>query len=409
MPDPPNKTAALEWECQSITQWLLDEGRFSADLNELVSRLGDQMLAAGAPLWRLRLSMRTLHPLITAVTSIWERDGGAPQQIESTHGLEGRSGYIGSPLEVMERTRQIFRKKLGATLSERDHRVLHELKARGGTDYLGIPIRFTGDEYGILVFTTDAADGFSERDVERFVEVASLLAPIAEVFRTQRVSLAIAEAYLGPRAGQRVLDGRITRGDIETIDAAILLSDIRDWTGINNRLPAETALALANRYFEIIADAVEPLGGEILQFLGDGVLAIFPTDDRSNDVFVCERALAAATRALQAAHDSDPPLDLSFGIGMHFGEVLYGNIGSASRIDFTVLGRAVNTAARIEGLCSRLERPILFSQDFADRLRDAAILVAEEALKGQDFESAVFASPDEPGTVPVSTGRPAAR
>ena len=357
------------------------------------------MLASGAPLWRLRLSMRTLHPLLAAISSVWERDEGPVKRIETPHGLEGRSGYIGSPLEIMGRTGTAFRKQLAAALSDADHNVLHELKARGGTDYFGIPLRFSDGTSGTLVVTTDAAGGFSDPDIERVTEIASVLAPIVEVFGSRRVSLAVAEAYLGPRTGRRVLEGQITRGDIERIDAAILVSDIRDWTGLNNRLPAEAALALANRYFEVIAEAVESNDGEILKFIGDGVLAVFPTDDGALDgANACSKALAAARRALQLAGEATPKLDLNFGMGVHFGEVLYGNIGSKSRIDFTVLGQAVNTAARIEGLCSRFDRPILFSQEFADQLAEPTTLVAEEILKGHQTKSGILTT--------VEVGRP---
>ena len=393
MSNGPGKSAPAHWEAEPIIDWLLAEGRLLADVDEVVRQLGQRMLAARAPLWRLRLSMRTLHPLTAAITSVWERDSESTQLIEAPHGLEGRSGYIGSPLEIISRTRTPFRKRLTDALSETDHNVLHELKARGGTDYFGLPLKFSNGAAAILVFTTDVGDCFSDLDIKQFTQITSVLAPIIEVFSAKRVSLAIAQAYLGPRTGQRVLDGQITRGHIEKINAAILVSDIRDWTGLNNRMTAESALALANRYFEIIAEAVETHGGEILKFIGDGVLAIFPTDDDTLEaVTACDSALAAARQALQMAQESDPPLNLSFGMGLHFGEVLYGNIGSKTRIDFTVLGQAVNIAARIEGLCSKFDQPILFSQDFANRLTEPTTLVAEEILKGLDAKFNVLST-----------------
>ena len=396
MPDNPGKTEASQWESGPIIEWLVDEGRFLAAVDELASQLGTRMLASGAPLWRLRLSMRTLHPLMAGITSVWERDNGSANHIETPHGLEGRSGYIGSPLEIINRTGTSFRKRLSAALSNTDHNVLHELKARGGTDYFAIPLRFSDGTTATLVVTTDAAGGFSDRDNGQVTEIASVLAPIVEVFSSKRVSLAVAEAYLGSRTGRRVLEGQITRGDIETIDAAILVSDIRDWTGLNNRLPAEKALALANRYFEVVAEAVESNGGEILKFIGDGVLAIFPTDDENPDgADACSRALAAARQALRISGDLTPPLDLRFGIGVHFGQVLYGNIGSKSRIDFTVLGQAVNIAARIEGLCGKYAKPILFSQDVANRLTEPTTLVSAELLKGNDETSDIFTMVDD--------------
>ncbi len=396
MADTRDQSASSHWDPGPIVEWLLDEGRFLADVDDVVRQLGERMRASGAPLWRLRLSMRTLHPLMTAITSVWERDSESTTFIETPHGLEGRSGYIGSPLEIITRARTPLRKKLTDPLSESDHNVLHDLKARGGTDYFGLPMRFSDDATATLVFTTDAAGGFADRDIEGFNRIASVLAPITEVFNAKLVSLAVAEAYLGPRTGQRVLDGQITRGHIEKIDAAILVSDIRDWTGLNARMAVEDALALANRYFEAVAEAVEANGGEILKLIGDGILAIFPTGGGTSDAdSVCDRALAAARQALRSARDADPPLDLRFGIGMHFGEVLYGNIGSKTRLDFTVLGQAVNTAARIEGLCGRLGRPILFSQDFADRLAEPTTRVAEEMLKGHESTAAVLSTSEE--------------
>ncbi len=382
-------TPPEEWNSGPIVDWVIDEGRFAADLKDLIQRLGDKMLAAGAPLWRLRLSTRTLHPLVAAVSSVWERDAGLATQIESLHGLERRSGYVGSPIEIISETRAPFRKRLDDPLSDADHDVLHELKARGGTDYFGLSTRFSDGGSAIMTFVTDAAGGFSNRDIKGFTEIASILAPVAEVYKARRVSVAVAEAYLGPRTGKLVLEGRITRGDIEKIDAAILVSDIRDWTGLNDRVPAETAVALANAYFEIVAEAVETNGGEILKFIGDGVLAVFPKDhDAADDGTVCERALSAARHALRLARRAE--LGLRFGIGLHFGEVLYGNVGSKTRIDFTVLGQAVNIAARIENLCGGLGRPVLFSEQFAERLGEPTTLVAREILKGHDMESNIL-------------------
>ncbi len=391
MTDTPDRTELVPWRSEPIIQWLLDEGRLMDDVDETVEQLGERMLSAGAPLWRLRLSMRTLHPLIAAFSSVWERDAGDTERIETPHGLEGRSAYIGSPLEIIGRTGTAFRKRLSNTLTSADHTVLHDLKARGATDYFGLPLIYASGTTASLVFTTDAADGFSDHDVECFAEIASVMAPIAEVFSTRRIALAVAEAYLGSRTGRRVLDGQITRGDIEKINAAILVSDIRDWSGLSNRLPAEEALALANSYFEIVAQAVEANDGEILKFIGDGVLAIFPTDDGSmSGEAACRNALSAARQALRTAHTDRKASSLRLGTGLHFGEVLYGNIGSATRIDFTVLGQAVNIASRIEGLCSRLGEPILFSEAFAERLAEPSAVVADETLKGQEGTFRIF-------------------
>ena len=188
-----------------------------------------------------------------------------------------------------------------------------------------------------------------------------------------------------------MLNGQITRGDIEEMKAAIFVSDIRGWTALNNRVSSKAAVALANRYFEIVGQSIEENGGEILKLIGDGVLAVFPysAEDPKPEV-VCTKALFAARQAFELARTAQPQLGLSFGVGLHFGEVLYGNIGSETRIDFTVLGKAVNIAARIEGLCGKLGEPILFSQEIADHLSESVSLAARETLKGNDAPSAVY-------------------
>lgn len=391
----PNEAEPTVWDAGPIIDWLLEEGRLLPDIYDLTRCLGEKMLAAGAPVWRVRLSMRTLHPLVAAVTAMWERDQAEVRRIQAAHGLEGRSGYIGSPLEIIGRTQAPFRVKLAGVLSERDHSVLHELKAQGGTDYYGVPLFLLDGASANLVFTTDSTPGFSQADLAHFKRIASVLAPITDVYRSRNTSYAVAEAYLGPRTGRRVLDGRITRGDIETIDAAVLVSDIRDWTGLNARLSASETLGLANRYFEIVAEAVEANGGEVLKFLGDGILAVFPTDKDGTDASAaCRRALVAARQALANAGNQDPPLDLAFGIGLHFGKVLYGNIGSQTRLDFTVLGQAVNIAARIEGLCAKHGKPVLVSGEFAERVNETLSPVAREVLKGQAGETGLYTVSD---------------
>lgn len=393
MTDILDKNALPAWTSGPIIEWLLEEGRLLPDVDDTVLQLGQRLLSAGVPLWRLRLSMRTLHPLIAAFSSVWERDAEKTHRIETAHGLEGRSGYYGSPLEIIGRTGAPFRKRLSDELTVSDHNTLHELKARGGTDYFGLPMAYSSGARASLVFNTDADGGFSDADIEGFTEIASVLTPIAEVYSTRRISLAVAEAYLGPRTGRRVLDGQITRGHIETINAAILVSDIRDWTGLNSRMPAGDAVALANSYFEIITQAVEAHGGEILKFIGDGVLAIFPADEEEVSAeTACENALSAARHALQTVEGGTLPPELKFGIGLNFGEVLYGNIGSKTRIDFTVLGQAVNIAARIEGLCSQHGAQLLFSEDFASRLAEPGEPIAEQSLKGHAGMFRIFSA-----------------
>jgi len=380
-----------EWDSDGVISGLLDEGRLMPDTDGIVRYLGERLLSAGAPVWRIRLSMRTLHPLVVAVSSIWKRDEAEVESLGAAHGLEGRAGYLGSPLEIISRTLKPFRKRLGHGLGPDDHNALHELAERGATDYYGTHLKFSRGRGAILVFVTDASEGFSDHDIACLEEIATVLAPIAEVQNLKLISRAVAEAYLGPRTGPRVLEGKITRGDVETVEAAVLVSDLRDWTGLNSRLGPEAAMAHANRYFEIMAQAVETNGGEILKLIGDGVLAIFPVDGDATGSTACQNALSAARSAFELARTADMPDPLAFGVGLHYGEVLYGNVGSQSRLDFTVMGPAVNIAARIEGLCNELNQPLLMADAVRKRVGLDVSPAATKQLKGTDHPTEIFA------------------
>jgi len=374
------------WDVQPVIDWLIDEGRLLPSLNDLAANLAQRVMDAGLPLWRVRISIRTLHPLITAKSAAWEREEGVVAMVNAAHGLESRPSYVGSPLQVMADTRQPFRKILTEPLGPNDHLVLYELKERGATDYFGAPMLFTESAGGLVVFVTDARDGFSDADIDKLLTIIRVITPMVEVLQLKQSSHAITDAYLGSRSAKKVLSGQITRGHIETIRAAILFSDIRGWTAINTRLPPSETVAIANTYFDIIDGAVSEHDGEVLKMLGDGVLAIFIG---ASDAQACANAMAAARTAHKTAQE-DPDFTTRFGIGMHVGEVLYGNVGSAGRLDFTVLGAAVNLASRVEGFCGRLDQDILFSEEFANRLDMPVQHIGTEPIKGLSAPQRIY-------------------
>lgn len=378
------KTENDGWPIWPVIDWLLSEGRMNAGIDGLVDGLAGSLVQSGAPLSRFRISVRTLHPLITARTAIWERDGDAPKRIESAHGLEQRPTHAGSPLAEITATRRPFRRNLRDGLTSDDHRVLHDLAAEGATDYFGLPLAFSSGRAAVLVFVTDRTQGFLDSDLWKFQALASVLAPVVEVQTARDVALALADTYIGQRTGRRVLDGQITRGDVEHVRAAIWFSDIRGWTQLNNTERPDVVVEQANRYFDKVATAVEANGGEILKFMGDGVLAIFPSERPQDERSVCQNALESARQALRDDDHEADPVKLSFGIGLHFGDVLYGNVGSQRRLDFTVFGPAVNFAARVEGECANLGRSLLFTNAFAERIADKPVAVARQSLKGFD-------------------------
>ncbi len=369
--------------------WLLATGRM-LNVQDLVDGLGQRLREGGVPVMRVRLSFRTTHPLTAALSVIWEANATQIEPILAPQGLETRSDYAGSPLLEIAQTRRPFRRRLTETLGAEDHASLHELRHRGGTDYYGIPLIFALGGVGMIVFVSDDVGGFSDAQTSGLDRLAAVLTPVVEAKANHQLATAIATSYLGPRTGQRVLDGQITRGDIETIEAAILFSDIRGWTALNATRPATETLQVANSYFEVISDAVDNNDGEILKFMGDGVLALFPSDgSNAGRAQACRNAIAAAHAAHGIAALSD--LSVPFGIGVHYGQVLYGNVGARERIDFTVLGQSVNTAARVEACCGALKESVLMSQTVAKLAATPTRHVSTEMLKGLDSPMALYA------------------
>ncbi|WP_353341615.1 adenylate/guanylate cyclase domain-containing protein [Pelagimonas sp. KU-00592-HH] len=364
----------MTWNHETVTGWLLREGPALPNLEAVTYALADKLVEAGLPLWRFRLAMRTTHPLVTAISTIWERETGPQDVFVSPHGLEQRSAFAGSPMQQITATRAPLHRDL-STLTTDDHLAFHELRERGATDYFGLPLVYGDHMSGIMIAVTDDPEGFSENDCAGLSEVSRIVSPLVEVRRLTVLSRAVASAYLGPSTGQRVLGGDITRGQVDRLDAAILMSDLRGWTRLNAERPVEEAVEIANAYFEILDTAVREHDGEILKFMGDGVLAVFP---------VSESAEAAARSATETARKalSQQTDEIQFGIGLHIGNVLYGNTGSERRLDFTVMGNAVNLAARIEALCGQVGLPLLMSPEFADLVEGKTRLVGAFDLKG---------------------------
>lgn len=351
------------WALAPVLDWLFHDGRFVPDPNDLTAALGERLAAAGAPVVRLRLSMRTLHPLLTGWSAVWEKGGRLERDRVATHGLEQRASYVGSPLERVASTRQPFRRRLEAGLEAADHRLLHELAAQGATDYLAVPLLFTTGQTAAMVVVSARPGGFEDDDLAKMDLLAAALSPILETAAAHHLARIVAAAYIGPRSGARVLEGRIRRGDVEVVRAAVWFSDLRGWSRLANELPPEQAVAHANAYFELVETAVNGAGGEVLKLIGDAVLAIFPVAAGEEDGAACRAALDAAHAAAVAAAAS--PARPAFGIGLHVGNVVYGNVGAPTRLDFTVMGEAVNLAARLEKLSKPLGCQVVLSAELA--------------------------------------------
>jgi adenylate cyclase len=248
---------------------------------------------------------------------------------------------------------------------------LDDMRAEGVTDYIALPLLATDGSVHATSWTTKRPGGFSHEQLGGLRSLMPPLARLVEVTSQRRRASVLLDTYVGNRAGERILGGQIRRGHTETMHAAIWLSDLRGFTALSDRLPAETVVDILNHYFDCQVPAIKSHGGEVLKFMGDGLLAVFPIAEGDADTpQVCARVLQAAreSRASVAALQykvGDVQEHFRFAVALHVGKILYGNIGGGNRLDFTCIGPAVNLAARLEKIAARLHRTIVASEGFA--------------------------------------------
>jgi adenylate cyclase len=251
-----------------------------------------------------------------------------------------------------------------------------------------------------ITFMTDRPSGFTDADIKKFHRLLDYMAPIVESRIGNRLSTTLLETYLGRIVGEQILDGLIKRGDGREINAVLWFSDLRDFTGLNERLAPSDLLELLNNYLQLVGDALSAHGGEILKFIGDGVMAYFPADDALFLPYVTNSAISAARRLMsdiesaneaRAAGGLDP---VRFGIGLHVGPVTFGNVGTEDRLDFTVIGPAVNRASRLEGLTKVLQVPVLASAEFNAVSTVPLKSLGMHTLRGVPEPVEVFTLPD---------------
>ncbi len=385
--EPTTPVPKPDWRPEDALDWLDSGGRFAASPAELLDGLSRALIDAGAPLVRSRFSFRTLHPLIRVITVKWWPDKGATDELGSRHGLETEAKFVGSPVSAVFQEDRCFRRRLDDLRPDTDHRVLFEIRDEGGTDYLGAPIRFAGPGMGMMSVVSGGAP-FSDAQIAGIERLCDRIAPVLEAMVQRRIAETLLETYIGRRSGKRVLGGLVKRGDAEPISAAFWYSDFRDFTRLTETKPIKDVLDTVNRYFEIAWEEARPRGGEVVSLIGDAMLMIFPVSERRSADEACRAALETSRAALAAA---EPDARLRFGIGLHFGEAIYGNIGPPDRLDFTVMGSAVNRTARLEALTKEIGEPMLASADFMDHIAEAACAHGRHAVKGLTEPMEIFA------------------
>lgn len=398
-------------DVNAICQWLVDGAPGATSPASVVGRMSEELVAAGVPVERTGAFIRTLHPYIMGRSFMWET-GKAVQVYEASHAILNSPEFLQSPVAAVMATGQTYRRRLIENPPAVTENVVGPLAAEGFTDYVAVPLKFMSGEVHTLTFATRAPGGFTDEHLAAIHRVAVPLSRLAEILALRRTAANLLDTYVGRDAGERILAGKIQLGDTETIHAVLWFSDLRGFTALSGSIAPEALIRTLNEVFDCQVTAIQRHGGEVLKFIGDGLLAIFPTGKSTDRSEVCSRALDAATdafRALDALNakrlDRGDAL-VRFGLALHVGDVAYGNIGGAGRLDFTCIGTAVNLAARLEGLTGQLKRDIVVSSAFAALTNRPLESIGAFTLKGVPNPEIVFApivTPTSPYEAPSQT------
>jgi len=393
----PSTVLQSGWQSDRLVAWLMtDLHRPNAEA-DFFTELCERLTAEGMQISRAFCGLLSMHPLFVSRNFIWTPDDGCEIR-QNPIGALSSEFYLRSPVYLIHKGAEEIRQRLDVDEDLLAFDIWREARARGMTDYIALPLRHSTGEVNILSLTTARRAGFARAQLDRLRELIPLIALRFELMNSYFATNSLMNTYLGEAAARRVLAGTIHRAEGEGMEAAIYTCDLRRFTAMSDRMSGDEIIAMLDDYFDCMIEPIRALGGEVLKFMGDGMLAIFPMDARTGQL-ACQSALAAAEEGIanlarlniEREKQGKPPLRA--GIGLHAGEVIFGNIGSADRLDFTVIGSAVNEVSRVESLTRVLERPILMTEDFAKRHGDGRAMqsLGFHALPGVSRPSELFA------------------
>ncbi|TFV36241.1 adenylate/guanylate cyclase domain-containing protein [Bradyrhizobium frederickii] len=356
-------------QADGVVDWLTNGTRDERFIDDIFAQMCIRLQQAGIPVKRATLHVLINHPQWLGARMMWS-DGSREAEIALVdYEVRERPEYIGSAAHEIHDGATELRERLEQDPSlGRKHALYDEMRAKGLTDYIAWPLYHTLGKRHIVTFATDRPGGFDPAHIAALQKLLPVLALVSEIRIKNRLARTLLETYVGSHAGELILAGATRRGTGTTVRAAIMICDLRDFTKISDNWPRDDVIDLLNDYFDAMSEPIARHGGEILKFIGDGLLAIFPLQDPN----ACANLLHAVTEArlamaaLNERNNATGRAPLNYGIGVHVGDVMYGNIGSASRLDFTVIGPAVNMASRLEALTKQLGRKVLLSRDFAE-------------------------------------------
>jgi adenylate cyclase len=345
-----------------FSEWLIELAAREKDVAELHRRFCERLVSLGIPLWRSSLGLEVLNPEIDGSQFRW-----VAHEVE-TRLMPRGTDYGGSPGQVVDDTGKTYRRRLDAPVS--DMPLLEELRQMGATDYYIVPLPFIDRQRTAHIsFATLKSQGFTDGDLQALSDAALIFGPCAERYVLRQIAIDLLITYVGRRSAAKIYEGALDRGKAEMITATILIADLRGFTHYSETHPIANVLSTLNDFFDAMVAAIEPQGGEVLKFIGDALLAIFPAS--AGQALPCGPAIAAALDAryrIAALNEERMKAGrslLKFGLALNAGEIAYGNIGSKSRLDFTAIGPAINHTSRLLEVAKKVDRDIVLSESFA--------------------------------------------
>jgi adenylate cyclase len=393
---PPNIAPTADSD-GDVVHWLTTGTREQRFLDNIFAELCVRIQRSGIPLKRSTLHILIQHPQWLGARMLWADGMREAELARVDFDVRERSEYIGSPAnEIHDGATEVRENLERDPALGRSHAVYDEMRAKGLTDYVAWPLYHTLGKRHIVTFATDRPGGFDAGHIADLQKLLPVLALVSEIRVKNRLARTLLETYVGSHAGELILAGATRRGSGTTVRAAIMICDLRDFTKISDSWPRDDVIDLLNGYFDAMSEPIARHGGEILKFIGDGLLAIFPLSEPKACANLL-RAVSEARQAMAALNEKNAEaggrVPLNYGTGVHVGDVMYGNIGSQTRLDFTVIGPAVNMASRLEALTKQLGKPVLLSGAFADFVKSDFTLesVGKHSVRGFNDPIELFA------------------
>lgn len=354
---------------EDVQDWLVRGTNHERFIDNIFVGMCERLRAAGVPVARATLFFDTHNPEWLGARMLWKTGMAEAEVIMFDYGVEASTDFLVSPMfEVFNGASEVRQRLEPGYPAARDYPIYDDLRGQGFTDHVAWPLHHTLGKQHSITFASDQPGGFSDQAMACLRDILPIFALVSEVRLKNILARTYLETYVGRHASQQILAGATTRGSGFTVSAAIMICDLRDFTAMSDLCPRDDVIALLNGYFDAMAKPITRHGGEILKFMGDGLLAIFELSDPMAATNLL-RAVAEGQAAVAELNLRNAGLGLPhlrYGVGAHVGEVMYGNIGSSNRLDFTAIGPAVNVASRLETLTKTVNRPVLVSRAFAE-------------------------------------------